>query len=95
VAWAVQRRLPASSVSIFNRETREFEFQPDLVFVDVLLADEIDRATPRTQSALLEALRAVNSGEADAAIRGLERWDDLTRKLQAGVVLRRVGQEEP
>jgi MoxR-like ATPase len=42
--------------SIFNQKTREFEFQPGPVFSDVLLADEINRTTPRTQSALLEAM---------------------------------------
>jgi MoxR-like ATPase len=42
--------------SIFNQKTREFEFLPGPVFSDVLLADEINRTTPRTQSALLEAM---------------------------------------
>lgn len=42
--------------SIFNQATREFEFQCGPVFTDVLLADEINRATPRTQSALFEAM---------------------------------------
>jgi MoxR-like ATPase len=42
--------------SIFNAKTREFEFRPGPVFSEVLLADEINRATPRTQSALLEAM---------------------------------------
>jgi MoxR-like ATPase len=42
--------------SVFNQKTREFEFLPGPVFADVLLADEINRATPRTQSALLEAM---------------------------------------
>lgn len=42
--------------SVFNQQTRTFEFQPGPVFADVLLADEINRATPRTQSALLEAM---------------------------------------
>jgi MoxR-like ATPase len=42
--------------SIFNQKTREFEFQSGPVFADVLLADEINRTTPRTQSALLEAM---------------------------------------
>ncbi len=42
--------------SIFNQKTREFEFQPGPVFAAVLLADEINRTTPRTQSALLEAM---------------------------------------
>jgi MoxR-like ATPase len=40
--------------NIFNQKTREFEFQPGPVFADVLLVDEINRTTPRTQSALLE-----------------------------------------
>jgi MoxR-like ATPase len=42
--------------SIFNQKTREFDFQRGPVFADVLLADEINRTTPRTQSALLEAM---------------------------------------
>ncbi len=42
--------------SIFNQRTQEFEFREGPVFADVLLADEINRATPRTQSALLEAM---------------------------------------
>jgi MoxR-like ATPase len=42
--------------SIFNQKSREFDFQPGPVFADVLLADEINRTTPRTQSALLEAM---------------------------------------
>ncbi|MFO1007789.1 MAG: MoxR family ATPase [Planctomycetaceae bacterium] len=42
--------------NIFNQKTHEFEFRPGPVFADVLLADEINRATPRAQSALLEAM---------------------------------------
>lgn len=42
--------------NVFNPQTRLFDFQPGPVFADVLLADEINRATPRTQSALLEAM---------------------------------------
>jgi MoxR-like ATPase len=41
---------------VYDQKTREFEFLPGPVFADVLLADEINRATPRTQSALLEAM---------------------------------------
>ncbi len=41
---------------LFNQKLREFEFVPGPVFCDVLLADEINRATPRAQSALLEAM---------------------------------------
>jgi MoxR-like ATPase len=43
-------------VSIFNSESAQFDFQPGPIFNQVLLADEINRATPRTQSALLEAM---------------------------------------
>lgn len=42
--------------NIFNQKSHEFEFRRGPVFTDVLLADEINRATPRTQSALLEAM---------------------------------------
>ncbi|MDX2037639.1 MAG: MoxR family ATPase [Isosphaeraceae bacterium] len=41
---------------VFDQHRREFEFLPGPVFADVLLADEINRTTPRTQSALLEAM---------------------------------------
>jgi len=43
-------------VSIFNSESAQFVFRPGPIFNQVLLADEINRATPRTQSALLEAM---------------------------------------
>ena len=42
--------------SIFNQKTSEFEFRPGPIFSQVVLADEINRATPRTQAALLEAM---------------------------------------
>jgi MoxR-like ATPase len=45
-----------TGVSIFNQKTSEFEFRPGPVFAQTVLADEINRATPRTQSALLEAM---------------------------------------
>jgi MoxR-like ATPase len=45
-----------TGVSVFNQKTQEFEFRPGPAFVHILLADEINRATPRTQSALLEAM---------------------------------------
>ncbi len=50
--------LPADilGVSIYEAQTRNFEFHPGPVFAHVLLADEINRAPPRTQSALLEAM---------------------------------------
>jgi MoxR-like ATPase len=43
-------------VSIFNAETREFEFRQGPLFANIVLADEINRTTPKTQSALLEAM---------------------------------------
>jgi MoxR-like ATPase len=46
-----------TGVSVFNQKTNEFEFRPGPVFVNILLADEINRATPRTQAALLEAMQ--------------------------------------
>ncbi|MDB4810063.1 MoxR family ATPase [bacterium] len=50
--------MPAdiTGFSMFNQKVREFEFHPGPVFADVLLADELNRTTPRTQSALLEAM---------------------------------------
>jgi len=46
-----------TGVSIYNQQEGEFEFRPGPIFVNILLADEINRATPRTQSALLEAMQ--------------------------------------
>ena len=50
--------LPADilGLSVYNRGSEAFQFQPGPIFNQVLLADEINRATPRTQSALLEAM---------------------------------------
>jgi MoxR-like ATPase len=45
-----------TGVSIFNQSSREFEFRPGPVMAQVVLADEINRATPKTQAALLEAM---------------------------------------
>jgi MoxR-like ATPase len=55
-------------VNVFNVKTGEFEFRPGPVFTQVLLADELNRATPRTQSALLEAMQ-----ERQATMDGLTR----------------------
>jgi MoxR-like ATPase len=46
-----------TGVSVFNQQTGEFDFRPGPIFVNILLADEINRATPRTQAALLEAMQ--------------------------------------
>ncbi|HEX8323787.1 MAG TPA: MoxR family ATPase [Tepidisphaeraceae bacterium] len=43
-------------VSVYNRDSNAFEFKPGPIFANILLADEINRTTPRTQSALLEAM---------------------------------------
>jgi MoxR-like ATPase len=45
-----------TGVSIYNQNTREFEYRPGPLMVQIVLADEINRATPKTQSALLEAM---------------------------------------
>jgi MoxR-like ATPase len=50
--------LPAdiTGSSVYNQKTSEFEFRPGPIFANVVLADEINRATPKTQSSLLEAM---------------------------------------
>jgi len=45
-----------TGVSVFNQESREFEFKPGGIFANIVLGDEINRASPKTQSALLEAM---------------------------------------
>src|SRR3954470_9436512 len=52
-------------VSIFNQRSQEFEFRPGPVFTSILLADEVNRASPRTQSALLEVM-----AEAQVSVEG-------------------------
>ena len=64
LGWTLRRiqftsdLLPADiiGVSVFRQESGEFEFQPGPVFSQLILADEINRATPKAQSALLEAM---------------------------------------
>lgn len=55
-------------VSIFNQREQTFEFRPGPIFTNILLADEINRASPRTQSALLEAM-----GEGQVSVEGDRR----------------------
>jgi MoxR-like ATPase len=55
-------------VSIYNRDTGEFVFKPGPIFANIVLADEINRTTPRTQTALLEAM-----AEGQVTIDGLPR----------------------
>ena len=45
-----------TGVSVFNQVTRDFEFRPGPIFAQIVLIDEINRATPKTQAALLEAM---------------------------------------
>ncbi|MDI1464878.1 MoxR family ATPase [Catellatospora sp. KI3] len=45
-----------TGVSVYNQETREFEFKPGAVFANLVVGDEINRASPKTQSALLECM---------------------------------------
>ncbi len=45
-----------TGISVFNQQTREFEFRPGPIMAQIVLTDEINRATPKTQSALLEAM---------------------------------------
>jgi MoxR-like ATPase len=50
--------LPAdiTGVSVYNQNTREFEFKPGPIFANIVIGDEINRASPKTQSALLESM---------------------------------------
>ena len=57
-----------TGVSVFNQKTASFDFLPGPVFSHILLADEINRATPRTQSALLECM-----GERQVTVDGVTR----------------------
>jgi MoxR-like ATPase len=57
-----------TGVSIFNQETRQFQFIPGPAFTNILLADEINRATPRAQAALLECM-----GERQVTVDGMTR----------------------
>ena len=45
-----------TGVSVYDQESREFEFKPGAVFANIVVADEINRASPKTQSALLECM---------------------------------------
>jgi MoxR-like ATPase len=57
-----------TGVSVYNQKTGDFEFRPGPAFSHILLADEINRATPRTQSALLECM-----GERQISVDGVSR----------------------
>src|SRR6188768_1390620 len=57
-----------TGVSVFNQGSGQFEFRPGPVMAQIVLADEINRATPKTQSALLEAME-----EAQVTVDGVTR----------------------
>lgn len=57
-----------TGVGVYNRQSDSFEFRPGPVFTNILLADELNRATPRTQSALLESM-----GEGQVSVDGETR----------------------
>jgi MoxR-like ATPase len=61
-----------TGTGIFNQKTSEFEFRPGPVFANIVLADEINRATPKTQSSLLEAMEEFQV-TADGVTRPLPR----------------------
>ncbi len=61
-----------TGVTIFSQKTTEFEFHPGPIFSQLILADEINRATPRTQSSLLEAM-AESQVTVDGVTRPLDR----------------------
>ncbi|NBG88034.1 AAA family ATPase [Isachenkonia alkalipeptolytica] len=60
-----------TGIHFYNQKTMEFEFRPGPMFANVILADEINRATPRTQSSLLEAMEE-HQITVDGATRQLE-----------------------
>ena len=57
-----------TGASVFNQKTGDFEFRPGPIMAQIVLADEINRATPKTQSALLEAM-----GEQQVTVEGITR----------------------
>ena len=61
-----------TGLSIFDQRTRDFEFRPGPVFANVVLGDEINRASPKTQAALLEAME-----ERQVTVDGVTRMLDL------------------
>jgi MoxR-like ATPase len=71
-----------TGLSVYNQQTREFEFRPGPIFANVVLVDEINRAMPKTQSALLEAM-----AEQQVTV------DGVTRRLPAPFLL--IATENP
>ncbi|MGK2876122.1 MAG: AAA family ATPase [Nocardioides sp.] len=65
-----------TGVSIFNQDTRDFEFRPGGIFANVVIGDEINRASPKTQSALLECME-----ERQVTV------DNVTRQLESPFIV--------
>src|SRR5690606_33193648 len=61
-----------TGVSVYHQQRREFEFRPGPVFANIVLGDEINRASPKTQSALLECMEE-GQVSVDGVTRRLER----------------------
>ena len=78
-----------TGLSVYNQKSRDFEFRPGPIFANVVLVDEINRAMPKTQSALLEAM-AEGQVTVDGATRGLPRALPLARDGESDRVRRHV-----
>ena len=88
--WRARWRRTFSGVSVFNQRDQSFEFHEGPVFTNILLADEINRASPRTQSALLESM-----AEGQVSLDGVRRpldalflWWRLKIRLSSRVPIR-------
>jgi MoxR-like ATPase len=80
-----------TGVSVFNQKTREFEFRPGPVMAQIVLTDEINRATPKTQSALLEVME-----EKQVTVDGVGKAGDGGRRdLSDGRAVSGHGYSEP
>jgi len=73
-----------TGTSIFNQKSTEFEFRPGPIFAQIVLADEINRTTPRTQAALLEAMaeRRVTVDGVTREFRGFSEFMAFFREVE-------------
>ena len=72
-----------TGASVFNPKTTEFEFRPGPIFAQIVLADEINRTTPRTQAALLEAMAEGASRSTARPTRSSRRSWSSARKTRS------------
>ncbi len=70
-----------TGVNVFNQERGDFEFKPGAIFANIVLGDEINRASPKTQSALLESMeeRQVTVDTRDLRARARRSWSSPPR----------------